>query len=420
MESDQPISVLNAKGKVSINDSQSSKHKKAEAWKHIPKSRNESPLSPTDEVAELTSLNSKLSRYIDRVRSLQGENAKLTKYVCSVEQSQLKESEQMHLMYKEKIETLKKEKEKISRQVSHFGATYENILKENKKLKENLCNVDKDLKSRNEKQLALEKDKIAFSEDSIKSVQEVKSLKENLEKMKKDQILFEDQLEKIAKKTEKLSQECQSLSERLKMSSGLIKQKLIDFKTTNHTVDANQNTGYPIKNLVSSFQETIGEGKDCGVSSLISKLHTDLFEQVEQVKFQEFKLKESRSKLESLELKIKNLLDEQEITKQKLKSMENLQETSKLNHQEKILHKEKEIELILEKTQKQMKEFEHLLEEKQGLDAEIAVFKKLVETEEERLGLTKDDAKVFKKSGPDFTFVEEKERATRRELIWTD
>ena len=33
-----------------------------------------------------------------------------------------------------------------------------------------------------------------------------------------------------------------------------------------------------------------------------------------------------------------------------------------------------------------MKEFENLLEEKQGLDAEIAVFKKLVETEEERLG----------------------------------
>ena len=45
--------------------------------------------------------------------------------------------------------------------------------------------------------------------------------------------------------------------------------------------------------------------------------------------------------------------------------------------------------MILEKSQKQMKEFENLLEEKQGLDAEIGVFRKLVETEEERLGLSK-------------------------------
>lgn len=418
MESDQPINVLNTKGKVSNHDSQSLRGKKAEAWNLFPKSRNESHLSPTDEVTKLASLNSKLSRYIDRVRSLQGENTKLTKYVCSVEQSQLKESEEIHLMYKEKIENLKKEKEKIARQVSHFGATYENILKENQKLKDNLFSADKELKSRNEKQLALEKDKNTFSDNSIKSVQETKSLKTNLEKIRKDQNLFEDQLGKISEKTKKLSQECQSLCERLKMNSVLIKQKLVDFKITNHTMDTNQNPGCPIQTLVSSFQEAIGEGKDCEVSSLISKLHTDLFEQVEKVNFQEFQLKESRSKVESLELKIMNLLDEQEIVKERLKSMENLQETSKLNHQEKIQHKEKEIELILEKSQKQMKEFENLLEEKQGLDAEIAVFRKLVETEEERLGLSKDNVKVFKKSGPDFTFVEE--RAARRDLILTE
>lgn len=51
--------------------------------------------------------------------------------------------------------------------------------------------------------------------------------------------------------------------------------------------------------------------------------------------------------------------------------------------------KEGEIEVIMEKIRKQAEDMENLVLEKQGLDAEIAVFKKLVETEEERLGVTK-------------------------------
>ena len=51
--------------------------------------------------------------------------------------------------------------------------------------------------------------------------------------------------------------------------------------------------------------------------------------------------------------------------------------------------KEGEIEVIKEKIRKQVEDMENLVLEKQGLDAEIAVFKKLVETEEERLGITK-------------------------------
>ena len=45
--------------------------------------------------------------------------------------------------------------------------------------------------------------------------------------------------------------------------------------------------------------------------------------------------------------------------------------------------------MIMEKIRKQAEDMENLVLEKQGLDAEIAVFKKLVETEEERLGVTK-------------------------------
>merc|ERR1712123_130427 len=162
------MALLSEKGKASIKEGYSLRDRKPESWNLFPKNRDESDLSPTDEVAELAGLNTKLTRYIDRVRSLQGENTKLSKYVCSIEESQIKESEQVHLLYREKIETLNKEKEKIARQVSHLGATYENILTENKELKGNLSSVNKELKARNERQCALEKDINSLSEKSSK------------------------------------------------------------------------------------------------------------------------------------------------------------------------------------------------------------------------------------------------------------
>merc|ERR1711881_545049 len=176
----------------------------------------ESSLSAEEEVAELTALNTKLSRYIDRVRSLHGENKKLTTYIASVEESQIKESEEMHLLYREKIETLKNEKEKISRQVEHLGATYENIRKENYKLKDNIAGIDKEMQTRNLKRVSLEKEINTLQKNSTKSLRITNDLEKALGKMKKDQTEFSGRLKEISDITEKLSLECQSLHERLK------------------------------------------------------------------------------------------------------------------------------------------------------------------------------------------------------------
>jgi len=414
----QSMALLNTKGKAFNKEG----HSVSESWNLFPKTRDESDLSPTDEVAELTSLNTKLSRYIDRVRSLQGENTKLTKYVCSIEESQIKESEQMHVLYREKVETLKKEKEKIARQVSSLGATYENILTENKELKGNLSSVNKELKARNEIQCALEKDINSLSEKSSKTEQETKSMETRLGKMKQDQTLLSEQLKTISSKTEILSEDCQNLCHRLKLNSKLLNEKLERVKTDHIAWIEGQDKEGQTKNIVFNFQENMEKEKECDRvgASLISKLHTDISEQIENWNLQEALVNESKSKVKNLEIKIRNLLEEKETVIKRLGSLESLWDSNRMNHLSEVKTKDVEIKSILEKFRKQTEEFENLVQEKQGLDTEIAVFKKLVESEEERLKIKKDDVKLFKKSGPGFTFVEEKERTARREMVLTE
>jgi len=419
---DQSMASLNRKDKASNKEGHTLSDREPESWNLFPKTRDESVLSPTDEVAELTSLNTKLSRYIDRVRSLQGENTKLTKYVCSIEESQIKESEQMHVLYREKIETLKKEKEKIARQVSHLGATYKNILTENKELKGNLSTVNKEIEARNERQSALEKEINSFGENSSKAEQETKSMETRTGKIKQDQTLLKEQLKTISSKTEILSEDCQNLCHRLKLNSELLNAKLERVKTDHMTWIAGQDKEGQTKNIVFTFQENMEKDKECDRvgASLISKLHTDISQQIENWNLQEALLNESKSKVKNLEIKIRNLLEEKETVIKRLDSLESVWDGNRMNHLSEVKTKDIEIKSILEKIRKQTEEFENLVQEKQGLNTEIAVFKKLVETEEERLKIKKDDVKLFKKSGPGFTFVEEKERTARRELVLTE
>jgi len=380
-----------------------------------------SSLSPTEEVEELTNLNTKLSRYIDRVRSLHGENRKLTSYAASIEESRMKESEQIHVLYREKIQALKDEKEKLSRKVANLGTSYENIRKENDKLKDNIACVDKELKARNEKQLVLEKEINTLRKNSSNFSKVKNKLEIVYCKMKQDEISFSEQLKEFSVKIERMSLECQNLHERLKVNSVLLNQKLVEQKETIEKSYQEEDSNDQIKSIVVSFQERILEEKnnERANSGLISKLQTEISENIEFINLQEYKIENNKSKLKNLNMKVKYLLEEQDAIKEKLRLLKTQQVSNSMNQKQEVQEKEGEIEVIMEKIRKQAEDMENLVLEKQGLDAEIAVFKKLVETEEERLGVTKDDGRKYKKS-PHFTFVEEKEKTVRREIVLSE
>ena len=98
-------------------------------------------------------------------------------------------------------------------------------------------------------------------------------------------------------------------------------------------------------------------------------------------------LKESRARIEALVSKINDLEKANSNLNNKLTDMAQNMEDLKSAHRAQMAAKDGEIKRLLDELAEQMKEYQNLQDLKVQLDMEIAVFKSLIESEEDRLGL---------------------------------
>merc|ERR1719206_1541522 len=124
--------------------------------------------------------------------------------------------------------------------------------------------------------------------------------------MKQDEISFSEQLKEFSAKIERMSLECQNLHERLKVNSVLLNQKLVEQKETIEKRYQEEDSNDQIKSIVVSFQERILEEKnnERANSGLISKLQTEISENIEFINLQEYKIENNKSKLKNLNMKV--------------------------------------------------------------------------------------------------------------------
>ena len=98
-------------------------------------------------------------------------------------------------------------------------------------------------------------------------------------------------------------------------------------------------------------------------------------------------LKESRSRIEALISKVSDLEGANLNLNQKISDMAQNMEDLKSGHRAQMSAKDQEIQRLLDELANQMKEYQNLQDIKIALDMEIAVFRRLIECEEDRLGL---------------------------------
>lgn len=73
---------------------------------------------------------------------------------------------------------------------------------------------------------------------------------------------------------------------------------------------------------------------------------------------------------------------------------QNLEDTNSA-HRAQLAAKDNEIKRLLDELSRQLEEYQNLMDTKIGLDMEIAVFRRLLESEEDRLGISIDEGGKF-------------------------
>merc|ERR1739838_209499 len=101
-------------------------------------------------------------------------------------------------------------------------------------------------------------------------------------------------------------------------------------------------------------------------------------------------LSESKARIEALMARVSELETANLTLNQKISDLAQNMEDQNSAHRAQLAAKDNEIKRLLDELSRQLEEYQNLMDTKIGLDMEIAVFRRLLETEEDRLGISID------------------------------
>merc|ERR1712141_10297 len=344
-----------------------------------------SRLSRKEEKQSLQNLNNRLAGYIDRVRSLQQENYRLTKQVKVFESHQTTEVNNVKEMFNKQIDDLKSALDNMNKQYNQLKIGAEGLLQENEEIKNKMKKKDADAALANERmrnledemrQMAnqlslLDAEKSKLSSQLQDALPEVQVLRDKLADAKR--ALDDEQL-----KSADLENNCARLEEDLKFKLQLLEKELHDVKIRK-TVEIEEMDGKLQEEYEDRLQKALEELREVYDSKMKQSRGNSASTQQE--------LKESKGRIAALISKVSDLEGANLALNQKIADLAQEMEDLKGIHRAQLAAKDDEIKRLLDELANQLKEYQNLQDIKIALDMEIAVFRRLIETEEDRLGL---------------------------------
>jgi len=371
-----------------------------------------SRLSRKEEKQSLQNLNNRLAGYIDKVRQLQRDNAKLTKQIKHIEEYQSKEVTNVKQIYDQEIDSLKDALDGLSKQYNQLKVASEGLLNENEELKDTLRRKDNDLKNSGDlinglqdevrdlsnKMGGLENERRKAQEKLDEVLPEVQRLQDKLAEAKK---LLDDE---VLKKAD-LENHCQRLDEELKFKIQLLEQQLEEVKTRKE-IEITEMDGKLQEEYEDRLQKALNELRDVYdkqmaqnredfgklYESRVQELQTALTNERGKASSSTQALGETKARIEALVTRVSELESANLTLNQKMSDMAQNMEDQNSAHRAQLAAKDNEIQRLLDELSHQLEEYQNLMDTKIALDMEIAVFRRLLESEEDRLGISIDGA----------------------------
>ncbi|XP_075681110.1 lamin [Dermatophagoides pteronyssinus] len=367
-------------------------------------------LSRIQEKTELQNLNDRLAAYIERVRSLETENSKLR---IQIQKSM--ESREIHTiktMYEGELHDTRQTLDSIAKEKAQLELELSRLREELKVAEAKLAKKMNEANGLEKRNQALEIQIEDLKSKIAQALSERKRLENELRSLTEENKNLEGRLKSIQKQLEEetilrvdLENRNQSLNEELAFQRQLFQNEMEEVRRKTyeskevHTEELKaqyeERLKYELDELRANMDDMIRLNRqdlEERYESRIAMLQEEMAKKNSELNSAANKIKQLNSSYTMFDSELETLKSENSSMKKRLEDMNKLLSQERDWNRIKMNEKEKEIDEIRRELQRITDDYNDLLDDKIKLDAELEVYRKLLEGEETRLNISLSSA----------------------------